>query len=233
MYPKVDTKVVNHTSYEWRLNIFSLTLLHSKFITLLKMKTKRIIAALMTFLLLAGINLAEAQTLSKKERKALKKEIKTYKKNPEKWVRMQKKHKKEVVNLSDEIIALKAKLTEMENLRTERERLASELALLKAKYTSLESSMPSTKLPAGTVYQVQMGYYEYLDLVSFNEKLKTIKAEDVNGKKRYVIGHFVNLMDAVQFSNDIKTLGIDDAFVSQYKNGTRIMDFDAMKAIGN
>ena len=197
------------------------------------MRMKKIIAVLMTFLLIAGINLAEAQTLSKKERKALKKEIKTYKKNPEKWVRMQKKHKKEVLNLNDAVIDLKAKLVEMDKLRAEKEELASKLMVLQAKYASLESSMPSTKLPMGTVYQVQMGYYEYLNLASFNEKLKTIKAEDVDGKKRYVIGHFVNLMDAVQFRNDIKTLGIDDAFVSQYKNGTRIMDFDAMKAIGN
>ncbi|MDB4161416.1 hypothetical protein N9772_03520 [Bacteroidia bacterium] len=194
---------------------------------------KKIVTVLMTFLLIAGINLTEAQTLSKNERKALKKEIKTYKKNPEKWVRMQKKHKTEVVNLNDEVIDLKAKLAEMDKLRAEREELATELAILKAKYASLESEMPSTKLPMGTVYQVQMGYYEYLDLASFNEKLKTIKAEDVDGKKRYVIGHFVNLMEAVQFRNDIKILGIDDAFVSQYKNGTRIMDFDAMKAIGN
>ncbi len=197
------------------------------------MRMKKIVVVLLTLLFTAGINLAEAQTLSKGERKALKKEIKTYKKNPEKWVRMQKKHKKEVANLNEEVVDLKAKLAEMDELRTELEELATELSMLKVKYNNLESTMPSTKLPNGTVYQVQMGYYEYLNLVSFNEKLKTIKAEDVDGKKRYVIGHFVNLMDAVQFRNDIKTLGIDDAFVSQYKNGIRIMDFDAMKAIGN
>lgn len=193
---------------------------------------RKIVLAILTLLLVAGINVAEAQTLSKKERKALKKEIKTYKKNPEKWVRMQKKHKEEVVDLSTEVEELKAKLAEMEKLRTEKQDLANKLAALEAQYAKLKSSVPSTKLPMGTVYQVQMGYYEYLDLVSFNEKLKTIKAEDVNGKKRYVIGHFENLMDAVQFSNDIKTLGIDDAFVSQYIDGNRVMEFDAMKAIG-
>lgn len=193
---------------------------------------RKIVLAVLTLLLVAGINLAEAQTLSKKERKALKKEIKTYKKNPEKWVRMQKKHKEEVVDLSTEVEELKAKLAEMEKLRAEKQELANKLAALEAQYAKLKSSVPSTKLPMGTVYQVQMGYYEYLDLVSFNEKLKTIKAEDVNGKKRYVIGHFENLMDAVQFSNDIKTLGIDDAFVSQYIDGNRVMEFDAMKAIG-
>lgn len=193
---------------------------------------RKIILAVLTLLLVGGVNFAEAQSLSKKERRALKKEIKTYKKNPEKWVRMQKKHKEEVVDLSDEVASLKAKLAEMEALRAEKEELAAKLAALEAQYAKLKSSMPSTKLPMGTVYQVQMGYYEYLDLVSFNEKLKTIKAEDVDGKKRYVIGHFGNVMDAVQFRNDIKTLGIDDAFVSQYIDGKRNMSFDAMEAIG-
>ena len=65
-----------------------------------------------------------------------------------------------------------------------------------------------------------------------NDKLKTIKAEEIGGAKRYVIGHFENVMDALQFSNDIKALGINDAFVSQYTNGVRNMDYDALEAIG-
>jgi len=40
-------------------------------------------------------------------------------------------------------------------------------------------------------------------------------------------------MDAVQFSNDIKTLGISDAFVSQYIDGERNMEFDALKVLEN
>ena len=60
----------------------------------------------------------------------------------------------------------------------------------------LEKTIPTTELPEGTVYQVQMGFYQYLDLVSFNDKLKTVRAEEIDGKKRYVIGHFDNLLDA-------------------------------------
>jgi len=197
---------------------------------------KKIILTVLTLVFVIGLSSVEAQTLSKAERKALKKEIKTYKKNPEKWVSMQKKHKEEVVDLSDEVAELKAKLaaqgTDADRLKAENEELAAKLAALENQYGKLKSSIPTTELPMGTVYQVQMGYYEYLNLASFNQKLKTIKAEDVDGKKRYVIGHFDNVMDAIQFRNDIKTLGIDDAFVSQYINGSRIMDFDAMTVIG-
>jgi len=38
-------------------------------------------------------------------------------------------------------------------------------------------------------------------------------------------------MDAIQFSNDIKKLGIKDAFVSQYEDGVRNMTFDALEEI--
>ena len=193
---------------------------------------KKILLTVFTLLLVASINFAEAQTLSKQERKALKKEIKTYKKNPQKWVSMQNRHKSDIKTLNDEIALLKAQLAEMEKLRAEKNELASKLAALEAQYVNLKKSMPSTQLPAGTVYQVQMGYYQYLDLVSFNNRLKTIKAEEVDGAKRYVIGYFENVMDALQFTNDMKKLGIEDAFVSQYNDGVRNMEYDALKAIG-
>ena len=142
---------------------------------------------------------------------------------------MQNSHKKEIKALSDEVTDLKAKLA---TDNAEKQVLADKLVALEAQYASLKKSMPTTTLPAGTVYQVQMGYYQYLDLVSFNDKLKTIKAEEIDGAKRYVIGHFENVMDALQFRNDIKALGVNDAFVSQYTNGVRNMDYDALEAIG-
>lgn len=171
-----------------------------------------------------------AQTLSKKEKKALKKEIKTYKKNPEKWVKMLKFHDNQLADLNAKIDALKEQLAAEQ---AEKAEMAAKLKDLEMQYLTLKKNMPSTTLPDGTVYQVQMGYYEYLDLRSFNTKLKTIKAEEIDGKKRYVIGHFENLMDAIQFSNDIKTLGISDAFVSQYIDGERNMDFDALEMLEN
>jgi TolA-binding protein len=193
---------------------------------------KNIVLALLTLVFICGISTAEAQTLSKKERKALKKEIKSYKKNPEKWVKMQKTHKTEVNDLSGEVTELKAKLAEMEKLKAQNQELADKLASLESQYASLSSSVKTTDLPMGVVYQVQMGYYQYLNLRSFNKNLKTIRAEDIDGAKRYVIGHFDNIMDALQFSNDIKTLGVKDAFVSQYIDGSRNMSFDALKEIG-
>lgn len=174
-------------------------------------------------------NSVQAQELTKTQRKALKKEIRTYKKNPEKWVKMQNKHQSKVNELTDEIAKLNGQLKSAE---MEREKLAEQLKLEKLRYVELEKTIPTTELPEGTVYQVQMGFYQYLDLVSFNDKLKTVRAEEIDGKKRYVIGHFDNLLDAVQFSNDIKRIGVSDAFVTEYIDGERNMNFDAFEGLG-
>jgi SMC interacting uncharacterized protein involved in chromosome segregation len=174
-------------------------------------------------------NSVQAQELTKTQRKALKKEIRTYKKNPEKWVKMQNKHQSKVNELTDEIARLNGQLKSAE---MEREKLAEQLKLEKLRYVELEKTIPTTELPEGTVYQVQMGFYQYLDLVSFNDKLKTVRAEEIDGKKRYVIGHFDNLLDAVQFSNDIKRIGVSDAFVTEYIDGERNMNFDVYEGLG-
>ncbi len=189
---------------------------------------KKTVVALFTLFLVCSTLVSEAQTLSKSEKKALKKEIKTYKKDPEKWVTLKKKHRTEVQELNDEIEALKAKLAAE---TAEKQELANTLAVLQEEYDELKKSMVTSELPMGTVYQVQMGYYQYLDLLSFNSKLKTVRAEEIDGSKRYVIGYFENVMDALQFSNDMKTLGIKDAFVSRYIDGKRDMTFDALKSI--
>ena len=171
----------------------------------------------------------QAQELTKTQKRALKKEIRTYKKNPEKWVKMHNQHQDKVKELSDEIASLNAQLKKAELTS---EQLAEQLKLEHLRYVELEKTIPSTELPEGTVYQVQMGFYQYLDLVSFNDKLKTVRAEEIDGKKRYVIGHFDNLLDAVQFSNDIKRIGVSDAFVTEYIDGKRNMNFDAYEGLG-
>ena len=174
-------------------------------------------------------NTVQAQELTKTQKRALKKEIRTYKKNPEKWVKMLNKHDAKVKELNDEIAKLNAQLKASELAV---EKLAQQVKLEQLRYVELEKTIPTTELPDGTVYQVQMGFYQYLDLVSFNDKLKTVRAEEIDGKKRYVIGHFDNLLDAVQFSNDIKRIGVTDAFVTEYIDGERNMNFDAYEGLG-
>lgn len=173
---------------------------------------------------------ADAQTISKKRKKELKKELRALKRDPARYDRMLKKNAAEKKELEDEITKLNATIA---SLKEQNDLLKLQIDELDKKYSKLLEEQVKTVLPSGVAYQVQMGYFEYLNLVSFNEQLKTIKAEEVGGAKRYVIGHFINLEDAMQFRDDIRVLGIDDAFVTQYINGKRNMEFDAEKVSYN
>jgi septal ring factor EnvC (AmiA/AmiB activator) len=178
-------------------------------------------------LFLFAINGVQAQTLSKAEKKALKKELKAYKKQPETYSNLKTQQKKEVKSLTEEITSVKSQLSDAQS---ENEELRAKLGILQAKYNDLITvSQQGPQLPNGTVYQVQMGYYEYLNLESFNKAMKYIKAEDADGAKRYIIGYFQNVEAALEFRKDIQTLGVKDAFVTQYIDGKRIMDFEAVK----
>ena len=188
------------------------------------MKVSKIFVALLCIMVLFSAANVNAQTLSKQKKKELKKELKEYKKDPAKYQKMLKKNTKEKKELQDEIVRLKAISSD---LREKNDLLGIQIDQLDVKYSELLNASEKTAMPGGVVYQVQMGYYEYLDLASFNKNLKMIRAEEVDNAKRYVVGYFTDVMDAVDFRDDIKILGVSDAFVSQYIDGERNMEFDA------
>jgi len=169
------------------------------------------------------INSALAQKLSKAEKKRLKKELKQYKKNPITYKKSKEKTKLEIDNRDQIIIELTEQL-DQQNAKLKR--MQDTLNVINKKYRNLLAA-GSTKVPDGTVYAVQIGYFELLPLEEFNSRIRTVRAEKQDGGKRYVIGYFKNLNQAIKFGDEIKTIGIDDAFVSQYINGKRNMAFDA------
>ena len=168
----------------------------------------------------------QSQTLSKAEKKALKKEIKGYKKSPVSYKAMKERNKKDLRERDETIEALTSQL---DALNTKNKSIKDSLSSLVASHQSLMAKQQALgEIPNGTVYAVQIGYFTELNLESFNNQIRSIKAENVMDAKRYVIGYFNDLNGAVQFGEDIKKIGIDDAFVSQYINGERNMEFDAL-----
>lgn len=183
-------------------------------------------------LLLIGLWVAplNAQSLTKAEKKALKKELKQYKKDPESYKAMIDKKNSTIDTLNKEVEELKA---ERNGLKEENLAMLDSMKGLNAKYTNLvaraEAIADPRKLPKGTVYQVQVGYYKNIDFTSFNSTVRAVKAEATGNARRYVIGYFESQADAMAFSEDLRLMGISDAFVTQYTNGKRNMNFDAYR----
>ncbi len=188
------------------------------------MKLLKAITVILAVLFTA--NFSYAQSLSKAEKKKLKKELKQYKKNPASYKKLKVKTKESIDQRDETIVELTQQLDQQNvELRTLRDSFYS----LNRKFENLLNSGSMT-IPEGTVYAVQIGYFKLLKLDEFNKRIRTVRAENQEGGKRYVIGYFTSLDQAIDFGDEIKTIGIDDAFVSQYIDGVRNMTFDAQEA---
>jgi septal ring factor EnvC (AmiA/AmiB activator) len=169
----------------------------------------------------------QAQDLSRAEKKALKKEIKAYKKNPASYKSIKVKNK---TTIEQQEAVIEDLSKQLESLRLEQNDLRDSIKALAARYAELKMLEETRdQVPMGTIYQVQLGLYERLDLKSFNREGLMVKAEETDAGKRYIIGFFKNVDDAKRFNKDVQKLGVKDAFVSKYEDGVRDMKFDANK----
>lgn len=197
------------------------------------MKTlKNSLAVLGLTVLMAFTSAAQAQELTRKERKAIKKELRQLKKNPEKYVKQQERAKETIEELNSEVDSLQERVVSLE---AQKQGMQVQIDQLNIKYKNLLAEMDRNKeegIPPGIVYMVQIGYYEDINIPALDTEPKVVHVEQVAGAKRYVIGYFNDLDNAMRFSDDIKLLGISDAFVSQYIDGNRNMEFDALEVKG-
>lgn len=183
---------------------------------------------LSTLLGIFNTNLNAQDKMTKAEKKALKKEIKTYKKAPESYADMKEKNAKTVSALQHEIDSLNTALA------AEIEKSNGLSILLDDAKSNLESAKAAStecgKVPEkGTVYSVQIGNYKKLDLRESFDSNKGLRTEHFTGGNAYMVGNFESLSEALEFTKNMKKLGITDAFVTQYIDGERIIDFDANK----
>lgn len=175
------------------------------------------------FFVIAILFTVDAQKLTKQEKKKIKKELKQYRKNPQNYVNMQDQKNEQIQNLTEQVADKRTNLDEKDNLIGE---LNDTITALRIKNVELQNKVNSYDHPE-MGYRVQIGYYKVFDLNKYLlSNPKDIYSEKVDGANRYSVGYFDNLEEARAFRNDLRKMGIKDAFVSQYQNGTRNMKFD-------
>lgn len=175
------------------------------------------------FLVIAIFFTVDAQNMTKKERKKIKKELKQHRKNPENYVKMQEAKTEQIQELSERVAEKRVDLDKKNNVISE---LNDTITALRIKNLELQNTVNKYDHPE-MGFRVQIGYYKVFDLNKYLlENPKDIYSEKVDGANRYSIGYFDNLEEARAFRNDLRKMGIKDAFVSQYENGNRNMQFD-------
>lgn len=90
----------------------------------------------------------------------------------------------------------------------------------------------SVSLPAGTLYSVQIGAFAELADETYFNGIKGIRKERWGELTRYVAGTFGSYRDAEAAQSALRKVGIPDAFLVAYRNGSRIPLQDAQRELG-
>lgn len=198
----------------------------------------------LTILALLGLLIVSAQELTKEEKKRLKDELKGYMSDLSGYrAKMEDiritldSNDAEIRRLKDDLAFAMAKQAELENkvqdYIKELERCHEENNILKGNPSPNTDTLLVQEVMAsmnsvpeeGVVYKVQFGLYEKFNINKYFEKPRYIGYETVDGLNRYIISYFSSEEVAMQFVEDVRRMGIKDAFVAKYINGERVYEW--------
>lgn len=169
----------------------------------------------------------QAEKLTKAQKKQLKSELKSYKKNLDGYYAQKQNVQKEKEDNSTEIQKLKDDVAVVEGEKAElQKRLDAVNRLLGDCENRSAVEVDPAEIPMGTVYKVQIGFYKNYDITANFEKPKFIGYEDVEGYNRYIISSFETEVEAEKLKNDLRGLGIKDAFVAKYVDRARVFEWE-------
>lgn len=79
-------------------------------------------------------------------------------------------------------------------------------------------------------FEVQIGAFEYFDLQAYTDELVRFRETNSEGMNKYVLGRFRTFDDASAFLEDIKKIGVKDAFIAGVVDGKRTTVAEAKAA---
>lgn len=209
---------------------------------------------ILVFALALGMGLANPAFSQKKSKEEKKKE----KAEKKLWKKKAKSYAKTPLSLRDDLESANNRLREcsaknkdlqdqlaemqgrMDSLNSVLGSKEAELAALARKYEKLETAYQAQKnvndkgIVPGLVYRVQVGAYVHFDM---NQHLmhtdKTFEGENQDGMNKYMMGNFRDINFAEAFRDDIRKLGIGDAWIVPYIDGTRVTTEEAQEYLNN
>ena len=205
---------------------------------------------LVMFLAVAFAQPMMAQKKSKDDKKKEKEEAKLWKKKAKSYAKAPlslrddletaNKQLKECSdrnkNLQGKFSGLESTIDSLQNVLNAKN---AEMAALNTKYEKLQTAFEAQKsivvsnIIPGLIYHVQVGAYVHFDM---NQHLvqtdKTFEGETRDGMNKYMMGNFKDVANAESFRDDVRKLGIKDAFVVPYIDGTRVTIEEAAKYNG-
>lgn len=130
-----------------------------------------------------------------------------------------------IINQSEMANKVAAYENEVKKLLAENEELKNwtdSAAAVANENATATAAGPTGANEKGTVFKVQIGNYKVFNATKHFEKPRYISYESEGETIRYIIGSFSDRKAAFGFLEDIKKMGITDAFVAKYINGKRV-----------
>jgi len=89
---------------------------------------------------------------------------------------------------------------------------------------------PALSVNRGVVFKVQLGAYEYFNIIKKLSDEEGVIQELDNGLFKYVLGSYRELNGAKDLRNEVRKMGISDAWVVSYIDGKRVNIREALDA---
>ena len=204
-----------------------------------KMKNLAILLCLVfTFV---AVNNVQAQ-LSKKEAKEWKNKAKDLKKNPDQLKQLYDDNasmKDEITGYKRQISSLesdlKSKNSTIDQLTENMKNLQAELDAAKQKAADAAKQKPTGLVydDSGVVFKVQIGAFRSKDLSKYFNNTENFSGETDDGVQKITLGRFRDYWEADTFKKYLREMGVKDAWIVPYKDGTRVAMKDVLEGVIN
>jgi hypothetical protein len=169
------------------------------------------------------------------EKKKLKKELRMYRKMKPMEIRNMK------MNYESKLKDKKAMDVRVKNLQRTADSLqniinnnGTRMAQLEAQLKAAESANANAAKPnvaKGYYYRVQLGAFKQYNIKSKSASDESFSTESADAMNKLTLGLFYTLAEADQFKEDVRRMGVKDAYVVPFKDGKRITHKEAAEGL--
>lgn len=194
------------------------------------MKTIRVLSIVLLIAISPSIIFAQVAA----EKKKLRKELRSYRKMKPMEIRAMK------MNFENKLRDKKNQDLQFKNMQRKFDSLQNAMNAHNAKISQLEVQLLQAQAAAannksvgakGYYYRVQLGAYKFYDIKSKNSSDESFNAESTPEMDKMTVGLFYTLAEADQFKEDVRRMGIKDAYVVPFKDGKRITHKEAAEGL--
>ncbi|MFQ3215455.1 MAG: cell division protein FtsN [Marivirga sp.] len=204
------------------------------------MKTRISLSVLIICLLFSLPSMAQ---MSKDELKEWKNKAKELKKNPEELKALVEENESlksktgslssQVENLQGQLSNKNAQIAEAQQAAKAAE-AAAEAARKKAMEMQSKPKQPTSDMDeSGTWFKVQVGAFKNIDMSEYFKNNPNFSGETTeDGAQRITLGRFRDYWEADTFKKVLRGMGVKEAWIVSYKEGTRVSLKEVLESLG-